>query len=270
MLTVLLLALLQLPQNPSPMSETTRAHIRLQKIELRGTHHKLSLGILLVPPGNSKIRPLVVHFHGAEWVAETAAAKWRKNAATLAVQVGSGSSVYQKAIVSGERFRQLLQEAESKCSCTFKPVYITSFSAGYGAIREILRDQSSVQRVDGVVLADSLHAGYTTGDKPGLVEGDGLQPFLSFARLATAGSKRMVIVHSEVFPGTYASTTETAEYLLDQLQLKRKAVLRWGALGMQQLSESHKGHFHLRGYAGNSAPDHVDHFHALFAWLNAL
>ena len=102
------------------------------------------------------------------------------------------------------------------------------------------------------------------------MDGAGLEPFLSYARLAAAGKKRMLVAHSEVFPGTYASTTETAGYLLEQLQIQRKPVLRWGALGMQQVSNARKERFQLRGFAGNSAPDHVDHFHALFAWLKAL
>jgi hypothetical protein len=32
---------------------------------------------------------------------------------------------------------------------------------------------------------------------------------------------------------------------------------------MQQLSEAGAGQFHLLGYAGNSAPDHIDQFHAM-------
>jgi hypothetical protein len=32
---------------------------------------------------------------------------------------------------------------------------------------------------------------------------------------------------------------------------------------MQQLSEAKNGQFRLLGFAGNSAPDHVDHLHAL-------
>ena len=73
----------------------------------------------------------------------------------------------------------------------------------------------------------------------------------------------MIVTHSEVFPGTYASTTETADFLLRQLGLARRTVLRWGPMGMQQTSEVRRGRFRLLGYAGNSAPDHVDQFHAL-------
>jgi hypothetical protein len=38
---------------------------------------------------------------------------------------------------------------------------------------------------------------------------------------------------------------------------------------MQQLSEVHRGGFHVLGFAGNSAADHVDHLHALGEWLRA-
>jgi hypothetical protein len=73
----------------------------------------------------------------------------------------------------------------------------------------------------------------------------------------------VLVTHSEVFPGTFASTTETADYLLRAIGLKRTAVLEWGPVGMQQTSEARAGSFTLLGFAGNSAPDHVDHLHAL-------
>ena len=39
---------------------------------------------------------------------------------------------------------------------------------------------------------------------------------------------------------------------------------------MQQLSETRKGSFVVLGYAGNSAPDHIDQFHAIGAFLVTL
>jgi hypothetical protein len=72
-----------------------------------------------------------------------------------------------------------------------------------------------------------------------------------------------LLTHTEIFPGTFASTTETADYLLKQLELKRKAVLRWGPMGTQILCEVKQGRFQLLGFAGNSEPDHVDLLHSL-------
>jgi hypothetical protein len=77
------------------------------------------------------------------------------------------------------------------------------------------------------------------------------------------GEKRFVVTHSEIFPGTFASTTETADWLLGAIGLRRTAVLRWGPRRMQQLSEANSGRFYLLGFAGNSAPDHIDQFHAM-------
>ena len=78
------------------------------------------------------------------------------------------------------------------------------------------------------------------------------------------------MTHSEIFPGTFASTTETADYLLKQLKIERRRVLKWGPMGLQQLSEARAGRFLLIGYAGNSAPDHVDQLHSLPEYLKWL
>ncbi len=55
-----------------------------------------------------------------------------------------------------------------------------------------------------------------------------------------------------------------------QLGVKRKPTLEWGPAGTQQLSEAREGRFRLIGYAGNSAPDHVDQLYSLgeyFKWM---
>ena len=97
-----------------------------------------------------------------------------------------------------------------------------------------------------------------------------LEAFLQFAQQAIDRKKAFLVTHSEIFPGTFASTTETADWLLAQLGLKRVPTLRPGPMGTQQLSEVSKGRFRLLGYAGNSAPDHVDQFHALPELLRLL
>ena len=85
-----------------------------------------------------------------------------------------------------------------------------------------------------------------------------------------AGKKQLVVTHSEVFPGTFASTTETADYLIRELGLKRMPVVKWGPRGMQQLSEVRSANLLILGFAGISAPDHVDQFHAMPELLQLL
>lgn len=239
------------------MADTTRTHQRLTRTEPAGRRVKLSLGTLLLP--DARKPALLIHFHGAAWVAEQSARRWKRNAAVLAIEAGSGSAVYTRAMADPARFAGLLQEAGGN----FGPVVVSSFSAGYGAVREILKLRSNWDLIDAVVLADSLHSDLK-------IDAEHMQPFVDFAREAAAGRKSLLITHSEVFPGTFASTTQTADYILDKLGLKRRPVLRWGPLGMQQLSAARSGRFETLGFAGNSAPDHVDHLHALAWWLKRL
>ena len=124
-----------------------------------------------------------------------------------------------------------------------------------------------MSRVDAVLLLDGMHTSYVPEGQPlaagGTLDTTNLIAFAAFARAAMRGEKRFVVTHSEIFPGTFASTTETADWLLHSLELVRTPVLTWGPRGMQQLSEIRAGRFELLGFAGNSGPDHIDHLHAM-------
>ncbi len=266
--------LAQQSQNPSPMVEHARAHRRLKEEHPAGRREPLTLGTLFLPAKLKlkKQTPLLIHFHGGTWLPEVAAARESKTA-VISIQIGAGSSAYARPFSDPQRFGQLLAEAEAKAGVKFDPVTLSAWSAGYGAIREILKVPESYRRVARVLLIDGLHTDYI-GGQPGpqesQLETEKLAIFLQFARDAVAGKKQMIVTHSEIFPGTFASTTETADYLLQQLGLKRRAVVKWGPMQTQQLSEARAGGFLLIGYAGNSAPDHVDQLHSLPEYLRWL
>jgi hypothetical protein len=256
----------QQPQNPSPMVEHRRAHRRLIQENPPGRREALERGTLFLP-AKLKLKgsvPLLVFFHGGTWLAEVAAA--RAHTAVLSIQIGAGSGMYVQAFTDPQRFLRLVEQAEAKAGVKFAPITLGGWSAGCGAIRQILKSPESYARVDRVLAIDGIHTGYL-GGAPGpldsALETENLEIWLKLARDAVAGGKVLVITHSEVFPGTYASTTETADWLLGQLGLPSKPTAKWGPMGMQQLSEARKGRFLLLGFAGNSAPDHVDQLHSL-------
>lgn len=265
--------LAQMPQNPSPMVEHTRAHRRLTQETPPGRREAIEPGTLFLP---DRLRlkngiPLLVFFHGGAWIPEVAAARHRM--AVISVQIGAGSGVYARAFADPAGFPALLAEAERRAGVRIGRVMLGGWSAGCGAIREILKSPESYARVDATLMIDGIHSGYVNG-KPGPLESeietDALQIWLQLARDAIAGRKRAIITHSEIFPGTFASTTETADFVIRQLGFKRRAVLKWGPMGTQQLSEVRAGRFLLIGYAGNTAPDHVDQLHALPEYLKWL
>lgn len=244
-----------------------REHRRLPHIVPAGRRETLTVGTLFIPQKlvRKKHMGLLVHFHGAAWVPETAAAKdgrW----AVISVETGEGSEVYAQQFSDHAVFGKMLSEASRKTGVRFGPIALSAWSAGYGAIREILQVPAYYKRVDKVLLLDGLHTDYG-GGKPGsaepMLEASHLEVFLKFARDSVAGHKTMVITHSEIAPGTFASTTETADWLLAHLKLTRRPVSRPGPMAMQEKSEVRAGKFRVIGYAGDSAEVHVDQFESL-------
>ena len=267
-------------QNPSPMVEATRAHERLAPAELAGVRRSFQgpggRPVELLVPERARTRDtidLVIHFHGAAWLPQQAVARQDHPAVAVVVNLGAGSGTYHHAFADPSVFDSLLAAVTREISAaTGKPtrrgrLTLVGFSAGHGAIRAILREHRHFATVDAVLLLDGMHTSYipdrTVIEKGGVLDTTNLVAFADFARAAMRGEKRFVVTHSEIFPGTFASTTETADWLLRALDLDRTPVLRWGPRGMQQLSEARAGRFELLGFAGNSGPDHIDHLHAM-------
>jgi hypothetical protein len=278
-----------LPQNTSPMQERTRRHERL--VQPRRADDGVHLTIDGILPRSVDVfipqraltadsAPLLIHFMGATWVPQHAVASLTRPVIVAATYLGAGSSIYSRPFAADSLlYVRLLDTLRSRIAqVTGAPrisaIYLSGFSAGYGAIREVLRRPESLSRVDGVLLLDGIHTGYLPDRKvladSGMLDTTGLASFANFARLAVAGSKRFVITHTEIFPGTFASTTECSDWLIETVGLKRVPVLEWGPLGTQMLSRTTKGRFEVLGFAGNSGPDHIDQFHGMAAFVERL
>ena len=266
-------------QNPSPMVETTRMHERLVQKDLGGMTRSFPGPAgkpvdVWIPDDVMKNDSfnLVIHFHGTAWLPEQAVAR-RRNTVAAVLNLGAGSGTYDRAFADPSALDSLIAAVTREASTVSGRVThvgrltLVGFSAGHGAVRAILRDPRHFARVDAVLLLDGMHTSYvpegTVIEKGGTLDTTNLVAFAAFARAAMRGEKRFVVTHSEIFPGTFASTTETADWLLQSLGLRRTPVVRWGPRGMQQLSEAHAGKFELLGFAGNSAPDHIDQLHAM-------
>jgi hypothetical protein len=255
-------------QNPSPMVDFTRAHERLVKKAIDGEQFTADRAEVLITPRAAAAHEgdLLIHFHGAAWLPFQAALSSDRPLVVAVLNVGQGGGIYDRAFSDPAAFDSLVGAIRARIR--INRIFLSGFSAGYGAVRAILRSRADA--VSGILLLDGLHTSYIPDRKPvfegGRLDTAPLQPFLDFAR----SGKRFVFSHSEIFPGTFASTTETADWLIHELGLKRTPVVRWGPRGMQQLSEVHAGNVLIMGFAGNSAPDHVDQFHAMPEFLELL
>jgi hypothetical protein len=270
-------------QNPSPMVERTRAHTRLPQQDAPGARRTftgpLERPVQVFVPLGGRSRPprLVIHFHGAAFVAEAAVARLGSSYIGATVNLAPGSGVYDRTFSDPAVYDSLLAGIAREAAVvvgepvTFRRVTLSGFSAGHGAIRAILRDARHFASVNAVLLLDGLHTSYvpegTVLERGGTLDEKNLEAFVRFGQAAIGGQKQLVVTHSEIFPGTFASTTETTDFLVQALGLRRTPVLKWGPGGMQQLSEVRKGRLEILGFAGNSAPDHIDQYHGMPEFL---
>ena len=157
---------------------------------------------------------------------------------------------------------------------TFRTVTLVGFSAGHGAVRAILRDSAHFARVDAVLLIDGLHTSYvpegTLLDKGGALDTTNL---VAFAALRARSAPRAQAISRHALGDLSRDVREhdgDDGLARAELGLHRTPVVRWGPRGMQQLSEATSGRFTILGFAGNSAPDHIDQFQSMPELLSRL
>ena len=277
-------------QNPSPMVERARRHERVQPGQPSGIAFTIDSVMprpvdVFIPDGPAAAgasveRTLLVHLFGASYVPMRAVASAPGRYVLAVVNLGGGSAAYERPLSDSATWTTLLRRVRDETSARsggrvrVGRVIVSAFSAGYGGVRALLSDERKAETIDAVVLLDGLHTSYVP-ERTVLAEGGALDTtklvsFLQFARRAAAGQASLLITHSEIFPGTFASTTETTDWIIGALGLVRTPVLTWGPGGMQQLSEVRRGLLMILGFAGNTGPDHIDHLHGLGGFLTML
>jgi hypothetical protein len=91
-----------------------------------------------------------------------------------------------------------------------------------------------------------------------------MAPFLDYARRAANG--QCVFLYSHLYPPEEQhrgnTTTLTASYLIDELDVPRREAATRNSRGEQLLYRADRNGFHVFGYAGMTTQDHFEHFYA--------
>lgn len=206
---------------------------------------------------------LIVHFHGRypirkEFVREA------KGTVLVAVDLGISSAPYNATFSNPHAFSGLIEAVEKemakrsgKKKAHVRKLALSSWSAGYGAIEQILR-QDAGNKVDTLVLLDSVHTGYDDPKNKKLRE-SGLEPFITFAKKAIRGRALMYQTYSSIIPPGYASTREVAHHMVEAVGGKIRAAKRNDRYGLEMFERYERGGYKVRGYHGNDKPDHCAH-----------
>ncbi|MCP4786606.1 MAG: hypothetical protein GY903_07125 [Fuerstiella sp.] len=213
-------------------------------------------------------KDLLIHFHGAPAILDTAYRKSELDVVLAVVNFPGLSSAYSKPFATDSAlFEKILTRAEppaaeapAKAASPWRRIYVSSFSAGYGAVRQILKTPEYFHQIDGVAAADSIYAGLQQEVPHRRVSESNMRDFLRFASLAVNREKVFVLSHSAQ-PTSYASTTETADFLLRSLNIPRMPDNRVQTEHLSQTSGASRGQLRVQGFAGVSGQDHMQHLH---------
>jgi hypothetical protein len=206
---------------------------------------------------------LTIHFHTEPWFAMEEHLRRGLREPLLVVMLGQGSTVYRVPFEDRAWLGKLISRVESQLQTRVKAVDVSSFSAGYGAVREIVKAPEYRQLIRRIVLCDSIYGSFAAGSttRPAV---EHVAPWVEFARMAARGEKTFMLTHSQVPTTNYASSGQCAAALIEAVGGSKIIVPR-GTIAatldpeFSLLTRTDVGHFHVWGYDGADAQAHLTH-----------
>ncbi len=216
---------------------------------------------------------LTIHFHSATWHAVQEHVDRGLSGPLIAFYPGEGSAIYERAFSDPARLDRWIALAQSRMAAhgwpqdaTIEKVDITSFSAGYGAVRQLVSQPTAFARLRRVVLADSLYGGLQppTPEMPFRIPANrDVEVWRPLAEAAIRGEKTFAITCSEVPTPAYASSSEVALDLVLKLNGSPEPVLPETPAAREPdfplKARYDRGRFHVWFYGGQDGPAHMTH-----------
>lgn len=222
-------------------------------------------------PGTSTV--VAVHFHTAAWF--TIQEHLRRGAThpLICFDLGQGSTTYRLAFEDTNRLARVvaiveeqLRQQPGATNTVVRALEVSSFSAGYGAVRELLRVPAYHALIQTIILCDSMYGGLAPADagSPRIPQSEHIDIWVPFAQAAARGEKTFVVTYSAVATTSYASTSECAAALAARLQLPLQPVTTDSTPAAHDTDYSlrirgDRGNLHLWGYSGDDAGAHLTH-----------
>ncbi len=221
------------------------------------------------------VADLLVHFHGDPQTYWNNAAYAELNTIIVTVNYSGLSSAYSTPFSNTSLFQQVVSEALTKVraqadipdTLQWDKMGVSSFSAGYGAVREILKSTTYRNDIDALVAADSL---YATTAVDGTPLDSQMVDYKTYANLAKSGSKTFIYSHSQVPTYTYETTGECGDELMQFLGISPTPVNLTGLGNLNFYRHAKSGNFELWGATGSDAAAHSKHLQNIGEFLEEL
>ncbi|MCA8954651.1 MAG: hypothetical protein KDC87_01175 [Planctomycetes bacterium] len=231
-----------------------------------GERIPLEHAVLFVPRGYripvDRPVPVHVHFQGGTVIAEENFVRMQRDGVLLASTLSGRSGAFAAPYRDPRKFVALLDSAGRALSqragqpVVLGELVITFFSAGYGAVRELLALPALFARIRALVSADSIYAS-VVAEGVRAPRAEQMVDFQRFAQAAARGEKTFVLAHG-LYRTPYASTAECADSILAAVAARRVPVRAFTERGVPIAAEAHVGGFHLYTFAEATPGIHVD------------
>ncbi|MEX2214588.1 MAG: hypothetical protein WD768_10695 [Phycisphaeraceae bacterium] len=234
---------------------------------------------LIIPAGAPKAANklnLLVHFKGGADALAKSFLDAKLDGVLLVIHWNGLSKIYSKPFIDNPNLlEEILDEARNAArkegvltaDGDWDKLRTSCFSAGWASIRELLKDKKWFDRIDTILAADSIYAGFVNDDATKRqVSPDNMKDFRRFAELAAEGKKTFIVTHSQEKTPSYASTRECAEDLIQHLKLKREEADEMRKDGTHITSRAGKGSFQVIGCAGVGESGHMLHLTRISQW----
>jgi hypothetical protein len=223
---------------------------------------------------------LIIHFHGGQHLQEENLERCKINAIVVSVNLGIGSGPYSAMFhapgsleTALDRIQAAMDKAKMAPGAKVRRIALSSWSAGFGGVSGMLDEPGVADRVDAILLMDSLHANFIGDMRDHKINPGAVENYVAFARRAAKGEKLFAMTHSAIGVDGYASTTEVAAELARLIPIEKKPPAFHWPEGMHALYEAHEGNLHIIGFDGTREPDHILHVTQMHAttlpWLKA-
>lgn len=157
---------------------------------------------------------------------------------------GPSNQAYGRADFVNRVVASILEQLKSKLGRSdikLGKLGLAGWSGGYAPIHSILAQTNSlVKQPDYVGIFDGMHHGAR-----GRPNDTAMETYLDVAQNAAKGGTEFVVTHTAVDPGSYASSTDTANWLVQKMQMQRQPVTNWTGSGVQPASVAQSGNFRV-------------------------
>jgi hypothetical protein len=253
------------PPPPEPPKPAQAATPYRAKLLTRGAELYVPTWFSAHPGGYD----VIVHFHGLGRLQEGNLDRSQLNAAVVTINLGVSTDLYGNAFRDPQSFQKLLSETQEEIEKSGRApnarvgrIALSAWSAGFVSVAKIMSVPANAEKIDAVIVADGFFTSLTNIKKR-TVNSTSLERFATLAQAATKDEKLFAISHSSIPTVDYASTEETAAKLLEMTASTKTPSSTVGPRNMHETYVVDRGGFHVKGYEGVTAGDHIKQIQAL-------